>query len=199
MKSGAPDGKKSSPLVLSGEQSRVNEIERLRAEVDRLQALVRELDKLAHLDPLVLLPNRRGFLRDLEKLVSVLDRYGGMASMIFVDVDRLKQINDRFGHQIGDAALVRVAETLVATVRASDSVARLSGDEFAVLLPNTDELGAWNMALRIDEATFASGLNVGETTLSFSVAVGVASIQAGDQPNDVIGRADKAMYRIKAA
>ncbi|GAC1584315.1 MAG: hypothetical protein NVS3B5_18960 [Sphingomicrobium sp.] len=68
-----------------------------------------------------------------------------------------------------------------------------------ILLPNTDELGAWNMALRVVESTLASSVRVNGTNVPLSVAVGVGAIQAEDQPDDVISRADKAMYRIKAA
>lgn len=186
-------------ISLSLRESRVSEIEELRAEVNRLNARVSELDELAHIDPLVRLPNRRGFLRDLEKLLARINRSGGSAAMIFVDVDELKRINDRFGHQAGDAALIKVGELLVESVRASDSVARLSGDEFAVLLPDTDELSAWNLALRITEATLDSRPKIGRNEIALSVAVGVATIQAGDEPHDVISRADQAMYRIKSS
>lgn len=199
MKRPIVDGPGRGVLRLASSDSLIEEIERLRAEVDRLEARVSELDELAHLDPLVLLPNRRGFLKDLEQIIARIDRYDEPAAMIFVDVDGLKTINDRFGHQAGDAALIRIAEIIVATVRASDSAARLSGDEFVILLTNTDELGAWNMALRIVEATLASRLGLGDSSISLSVAVGVGVIQAGDQPDEVIARADKSMYRIKAA
>jgi diguanylate cyclase (GGDEF)-like protein len=148
---------------------------------------------------LVRLPNRRGLSRDLDNLIARLNRYGGSAAMIFVDLDGLKQINDRYGHPTGDAALIRIAEILVENVRASDTVARLSGDEFIILLLDVDELAAWNMALRVVEATVASSVTINDHQVPLSVAVGVSTIGPGDVPDDVISRADKAMYRIKAA
>lgn len=186
-------------LSLASARSLVDEIDRLKAQVAGLQAQVRELEELAHLDPLVLLPNRRGLLRDLDNVIARLDRYGGSAAMIFVDVDGLKLINDRYGHPAGDAALLKIAHMLVASVRASDTVARLSGDEFLILLLDVDELGAWNMALRVVEATLASPLAIDDHSIPLSIAVGVSTINAGDQPHDVISRADQAMYCIKAA
>jgi diguanylate cyclase (GGDEF)-like protein len=186
-------------LSLATARSLVAEIERLKAQVVQLEDHVGELEKLAHLDPLVRLPNRRGLFRDLEHLVSRINRYGGTAAMIFVDVDGMKQINDRFGHLTGDAALVKIARILVDSVRASDTVGRLSGDEFIILLLNIDELGAWNMALRVVEATLASPLEINNHVVPLSIAVGVTAIKAGDQPHDIISRADKAMYGIKAA
>jgi len=199
MKRESPDNETPGAPVSADPRSLLNEINRLRLKVNQLEARVRELDELAHLDPLVGLPNRRGLMRDLEKLIASVDRYGGSAAMIFADVDDLKLINDRFGHETGDAALIEIARILLANARASDTVARMSGDEFVILLPNTDELGAWNMALRIVEATLASPLGIPSGTLPLCVAVGVGPVQAGDRPHDVIARADKAMYRIKAA
>ena len=178
--------------------SLANENQHLRAEVARLEECVRELDALAYIDPLVGLPNRRCFFKDLEHAIARLSRCGGSAAIVYVDVDGLKQINDRFGHQAGDAALIKVAQTLAASVRASDIVARLSGDEFAVLLLDADEIVAWNMALRIVENTLASRLSFGANSVSLSVATGVSVVEAGDEPHDVISRADTEMYRIKA-
>ena len=185
-------------LSLTSAQSLVDEIGRLNAQVARLTHQVGELETLAHMDPLVRLPNRRGLFRDLENVIARLNRYGGTAAMIFVDVDRLKQINDRFGHPTGDAVLIKIAEILVASVRASDTVARLSGDEFVVLLLDIDELGAWNMALRLVEATVAFPPNINNHHVPLSVAVGVSTISNGDSPEDIIARADHAMYSIKS-
>lgn len=169
----------------------------LKAKIAELEAQVHELELLAHLDPLVELPNRRSIFRDLERLIASLDRHGRQAAIIFVDVDDLKKINDRYGHPVGDLALIQIAQTLARTVRKTDVVGRLSGDEFVLLLPDADELGAWNMALRVAEAIMASPLCVGDVQINLSVAVGVSTVSTGDHPRDVISRADKAMYKIK--
>lgn len=189
----ANDAGRTSPFRVSLD----DEIDRLKAKIVQLEAHVSELDALAYLDPLVGLPNRRRIFVDLERIIAGLDRHGGPGAVIFVDVDGLKQINDLFGHSVGDAALIRIAQTLVGTVRKTDTVARLSGDEFIILLPNVDELGAWNMALRVAESTAASPLTINNQQVALSVAVGVSTIRAGDRPNEVISRADQAMYRIK--
>ena len=183
----------------SSQAFRDDEIRRLNAKIIQLEAHVCELEQLAHVDPLVGLPNRRSIFKDLERVIARLNRHGGTAAIIFVDVDGLKQINDRFGHPVGDAALIKIAQTLLETVRRTDTVARLSGDEFIILLPTVDELGAWNMALRVAEATVASPLNTNSQQVALSVAVGVSTITAGDRPIDVISRADQAMYKIKTA
>jgi diguanylate cyclase (GGDEF)-like protein len=185
------------PVSLSEAEALVDEIERLRAQISTLQATIGELDQLAHRDPLVGVANRRSFLADLERLIGRVERYGETASMMFVDVDGLKRINDTFGHGAGDEALVQVAKILVATVRKSDCVARLGGDEFAILLERCDELTAWEMGLRIVEGIVSSQFCVNGSRLRLSVAVGVSPIQAGDTAQCVMARADKAMYRVK--
>lgn len=175
----------------------LQEVERLRAELSESQARVAELDRLAHRDPLVDLPNRRSFLESLEKLIARVERYGGDAALLFLDVDGLKAINDQFGHKAGDRALVAVSRLLVESAREADLIARLSGDEFAILLEHTNELGAWQMALRVIEKVDDAQFCVDGVCLPLSVAAGVALVQPGDTPELALERADREMYRIK--
>lgn len=186
-------------LSLGDVEALLDEIERLRAHVSRLEGRINELDRLAYRDSLVDVLNRRGFIASLENLIARVDRYGDEAAMLFVDLDGLKLINDRFGHQAGDAVLVEVAKMIVGCVRDSDCVGRLGGDEFAVLLERADELSAWQMGLRIVEAVVGSQYCVSGICLPLSVAVGVGVIERGDTPEAVMQRADKSMYQIKAA
>lgn len=186
-------------LSLADAEALLAEIKRLRAQVSRLEERTRLLDRLAHEDALVGLPNRRSFLIRLEELIARVERYGGPAAVMFVDLDDLKQINDRFGHAAGDQALIEVARMLVASVRKSDCVARLGGDEFAILLERADERGAWEMGVRIVETVVGSEVPFDGKRLPLSVAVGVGVIQPGDDPDSVMKRADREMYRVKAA
>jgi diguanylate cyclase (GGDEF)-like protein len=185
-------------LSLEDPEALLKEIQRLQAEVQRLEQRVADLDRLAHRDPLVDLPNRRAFVASLENLILRVERYGDPAAMIFIDLDGLKRINDRFGHEAGDAALIQVAKQIVAVVRKSDHVGRIGGDEFGVLLERADELGAWQMGLRIVEQIVGSEFGVNGNRLPLSVAIGVGAIRNGDSPQSVMNRADKAMYRLKA-
>ena len=186
-------------LTLSDAEALVAEIDRLRAQIASLEDRVSMLDRLAHRDPLVDLPNRRSFVAALEALIARVDRYGDQGAMLYVDLDGLKRINDRFGHTAGDQALIQVAQMLVASVRKSDYVARIGGDEFGILLERIDEHGAWEMALRIVETVVGSQFCVEGFCLPLSVAVGVGPIKADDDAQTVIARADKEMYRVKAA
>lgn len=177
----------------------IQEISQLRAKVARLQERVAQLDQLAHQDPLINLPNRRGFMRELERLIARVDRYGLKAAMLFVDVDGLKVINDSFGHRAGDEALIQVANLLAKGVRHSDVVARIGGDEFGILLECADEDAAQETAARlIDQISGCEFLHDGEP-LPLGVAIGVGMIDCLDTPEAVMERADEAMYRRKAA
>jgi diguanylate cyclase (GGDEF)-like protein len=175
----------------------LEEIERLRAELVKAEQRLAELDSLAHQDSLVNLSNRRSFLAKLEHLIGSVERHGHHAAILFADVDGLKAINDRFGHLVGDKVLVEVSRLLVACVRKADWVARISGDEFGILLDHTNELNAWRTALRIVETVDEHAFRVASTWLPLSLAVGVAEIQPGDTPESVLARADREMYRIK--
>jgi diguanylate cyclase (GGDEF)-like protein len=177
----------------------LEEIARLRADVVRLEARVEELDRLAHHDALVPLANRRGMLRDLETMIARRDRHGTPAAMLFVDLNDLKLLNDQFGHMGGDAALVNVAEKLLAGTRANDCVARLGGDEFCVLLDHADEKSALETAERLVESIAGEEFLFEGAPIPLSVAIGVTLIEEGDTPATVLARADKAMYRVKAA
>jgi diguanylate cyclase (GGDEF)-like protein len=177
----------------------IEEISLLRGKVARLQERVEQLDQLAHRDSLIDLPNRRGFMRELERLIARAERYGAKGAMLFVDVDGLKIINDTLGHRAGDEALIQIANLLSKGVRHSDVVARIGGDEFGILLENSDESAAHETAARlIDQISSSEVLYEGEA-LPLGVAVGVGMIGTHDTAEAIMDRADEAMYARKAA
>jgi diguanylate cyclase (GGDEF)-like protein len=175
----------------------LDEIERLRSQLEETERRLAELDSLAHKDPLVDLPNRRRFVADLDRTILSVRQKGHSAAIIFADVDGLKAINDKFGHDSGDKVLMEVSRLLVASVRHDDCVARLAGDEFAILLQHVDELSAWQMALRVVETVDRKRLMLRGEPVALSVAVGAAVIRPTDTPDSVLARADREMYRIK--
>ena len=180
-------------------QQLVEEIARLRGQVAQLQQRVEQLDHLAHQDSLIDLPNRRGFLRELERLIARVGRYGSHSAMLYVDVDGLKAINDSFGHRAGDEALIQVAGLLASGVRKSDVCARIGGDEFVILLENADEASAHETAARLIDQIACCELMHDGNELPLSVAIGVALIESSDTAESVMVRADEEMYRRKAA
>ena len=187
------------PGVAPDVEQLVEEIGRLRGQVSQLQARVEQLDDLAHRDTLINLPNRRGFMRELERLIDRARRYDHMAAMLFVDLDGLKIINDTFGHRAGDGALIQVAELLSKGVRHSDVVARIGGDEFAVLLENATDESAHETAARLENMICGCEFTHDGDTLPLSVAIGVGMIDGADELDAVMARADEEMYRRKAA
>ena len=175
------------------------EVRRLRSEIAQLHERVELLDRLAYQDVLIDLPNRRGFLHQLESAIDRVSRYDDSAAMLFVDIDGLKMINDTFGHQAGDEALIQVADMLSKGVRKSDCVARLGGDEFGILLERANEVTASDTANRLVSMIASCEFCFQGTCLPLSVAIGIAVIEPNDQADAVMARADLAMYRQKAA
>ena len=184
---------------VSDSERLIEEVGRLRAQVAQLQARVEQLDQLAHQDSLIDMPNRRGFMRALERFVDRCKRYDEPSAMLFVDLDGLKMINDTFGHQAGDEALILVAELLVDGVRRSDVVARIGGDEFGILLAHADEASALETAARLVNVIADCDFMHEGDALPLSVAIGVGMIGPDDCPQTVMARADEEMYRRKAA
>ena len=177
----------------------VAEIMRLRDEVRRLETRVEELDRLAHMDTLVPLANRRGLVRQLDLMIARHERHGTPAALLFVDLDGLKALNDAFGHAVGDAALCHLAELMVQSVRQTDMVARIGGDEFAILLEHADENSAYETAARLADSVAGCEFCHDGKCLPLSVAIGLTPIQTGDSPEAVLARADQAMYLVKDA
>lgn len=154
----------------------------------------RQLEQLATVDALTGLRNRRwlddAFARQLARAV----RTEQPMSVLMVDIDRFKELNDTHGHAAGDAALRRVAQTLAQGLRPQDLAARYGGEEFAVLLPGIESRGAVAIAERLREAVHADGAASGQ---GITVSIGVAG-RSGDQPLDaLLQRADEALYRAK--
>jgi diguanylate cyclase (GGDEF)-like protein len=177
----------------------VAEINRLRAQIADLEKRVEQLDELAHQDTLINMPNRRGFMRALDRFVDRAKRYDESSAMLFVDLDGLKMINDCFGHKAGDEALIQVAELLVGGVRRSDVVARIGGDEFGILLAHSDEEDAHETAVRLTELIASCEFAHDGDLLPLSVAIGVGMIGGDDEPESIMAMADEEMYRRKDA
>lgn len=180
-------------------EERLAEVERLRDRIAQLEARVRQLDELAHQDALLGVPNRRGFLRELDALIARVSRYGESAAMLFVDIDGLKRINDSFGHKAGDEALIHVARLLSDGVRKSDCVARLGGDEFGILLAHADDKAASDTAERLTAAIEQDETVCDGNRVSVGIAIGFTIIEPNDTPDAVIARADRAMYADKSS
>ena len=158
----------------------------------------RELGFLALHDALTKLPNRVLLEQRLEQLLVRAQAHDGQFSLMFMDLDGFKLVNDAYGHQAGDRLLVHVAGQLTAALHAGDMVARVGGDEFIVLVPGTDAPGATAIAERL-LAAVSIPFEVGGHELSISASIGIAMCPAdGSSAHDALIHADAAMYRAKS-
>ena len=166
------------------------------------EAIQRELARQARTDPLTGLLNRRAFMEEAGRRLDRLDREGLPGTLVFIDLDRLKPLNDRLGHEAGDAALVLTAGLLRRTFRPSDLVARLGGDEFALWLDGSDELTAAERAERLRTGLPAelAHLTAGDPRgMTSSVGIACRSGGSTEELEALIQRADQAMYEVKRA
>jgi diguanylate cyclase (GGDEF)-like protein len=153
------------------------------------------LDALARTDALTRLPNVRAFGEQLERELSRVARGAGPLSMVMVDLDHFKQVNDRLGHGAGDEVLAHAARVLAQSVRAVDSVARVGGEEFAILCPGADASAAVAIAERARAALERAAVRTRAGEVPVTASFGVAQLD-GD-PHALRGRADAALYRAK--
>lgn len=158
---------------------------------------IARLEARADTDFLLDIPNRRGFERELGRSIAYVKRYGASAALLVVDVDRLKPVNDRFGHAAGDHMLKAIVATLAAHIRQSDMLGRLGGDEFGILLWNLGEKDALAKAKALERAVDGMPCEYRGRRMSPGVSIGIASLDGEDQPADVLERADRAMYARK--
>jgi diguanylate cyclase (GGDEF)-like protein/PAS domain S-box-containing protein len=166
------------------------------SERKRLEA---ELSRMATRDDLTGLYNRRFFERELTQQLRLLKRHGGTASVLFLDLDRFKEVNDTLGHQSGDDLLEHVAGILTGRLRQSDVIARLGGDEFAVLLPMTDAEGAACIVAALEREFEQRPADLEGHAVTARPSIGVAELEPELDVDDVLRRADQAMYAIKRA
>ncbi len=170
--------------------------ERRRAE-EELRAATEALTEQAVRDPLTGLANRTMFEERLRGSLSRDARAGGSTGVLFLDLDGFKDVNDRYGHGVGDAVLRAVAERLTAGVRPADTVARLGGDEFVVLVEGASPAGMSALIARLRDAVQAP-LVVRGDTLDVGVSVGMALASDGStDPASLVAEADKRMYDVK--
>ncbi|MCS7066828.1 MAG: diguanylate cyclase [Fimbriimonadales bacterium] len=165
----------------------------LEAANQELLAMNAVLSQAAITDSLTGLRNHRAFQESLLSLVQMAERYGQPLSLIMLDIDHFKQFNDRFGHPAGDELLRQVASLLRQSARAYDVVTRYGGEEFAILLPNTDLKEAIRVAERLRQQIAATQNPHAPITASF----GVASYQPGSAPAMLLYEADSALYEAK--
>ena len=169
----------------------------LRRNLERARRRIEFLEQLADRDPLAPVLNRRAFVRELTRAIAFAERYGVLGSLIYLDINGMKRINDRHGHGAGDAALRHVAEVLLRDVRASDVVGRLGGDEFGIILAQASGHAAAAKAAALAKAIEGAPMTWQDATLELRVSYGAYTFAGGEGVDEALSAADRAMYAHK--
>jgi len=163
----------------------------------RLRVKSRELERIAMMDPLLDIANRRLLEKRIEKELKKLQHDSRESALMFIDIDNFKEVNDRFGHKVGDTMLATVSEILHLATRQTDTPARLGGDEFVILLPNTSIEEAHVVASRIMEAAAVMD-DVAEEAINCTLSIGIAGATRDmENVTDWLQAADTALYQAK--
>jgi diguanylate cyclase (GGDEF)-like protein len=174
------------------------EIRRLKMQIAKANARIEALQAAAETDFLLGIPNRRGFERELGRAISYIQRYQASGALIVLDVDRLKPINDNFGHAAGDEVLKAIVAMLSQQIRSSDVIGRLGGDEFALLLWNLSETDAHAKAAAFEENIDRLSFTFEGHTVATGVSAGVVILGPHSDGAKALADADRAMYVRKA-
>jgi diguanylate cyclase (GGDEF)-like protein len=194
----APQRAASAPRLSVAPDDAKPTIRRLRTQLARALARIDELQASADTDFLLDIPNRRGFERELNRSIAYIKRYHASGALIVLDVDRLKPINDAFGHAAGDQVLKAIVAAIVGQVRSSDVIGRLGGDEFALLLWNLSATDAHAKAASLEAAVDRLTFSFRGRTVTAGASAGVAILGPHAEAGRALEEADSAMYVRKA-
>ena len=183
---------------IKDESNEVSSVVWVAINITRRKNLELRLKNLSEKDPLTSAFNRRYFMQVFEQSYSIAKRYKNPLSIMVLDIDNFKSINDTFGHAAGDTVLKMIVDFCQVTFRDADLFARLGGEEFIVMLPNTPTLGAAIIAERIRDGINNLPVVLADRTINISISIGISQIDESDESyNDLINRADAALYQAK--
>lgn len=186
------------PIRLNELMLRINRVIRERSLINERDRMIENLRKLSIKDPLTDLYNSRYFYEQLEKEITRSDRYFHPLSLIFIDIDNFKSVNDSYGHMAGDKAILMIAKKMEASLRSLDTAYRFAGDEFTVILPETDANQAEVVADRIRSEMENERLVIFERQISkITLSIGIAEYVRNEEMGQFIHRADVNMYQAK--
>jgi diguanylate cyclase (GGDEF)-like protein len=188
-----------TPRVRDTIMAFLREMDGLKQELTQTRTRLDEVEKTADLDAVLPILNRRAFIRELTRYIAFTTRYSTPASLIYFDLNHLKQTNDTLGHAAGDALLAQFAKILLSHVRESDCVGRMGGDEFAILLSHASQSQALKKAMALADFAAKTPGQWNGHAIPISFAYGAFELKAGDKAEAAIAKADEAMYAQKRA
>jgi len=186
-----------TPRVRDAIMSLMAEVDSLRQSLGQVTQRLSATEQLADQDPLLPIYNRRAFVRELTRVQASVERYNTEASLVYIDLNQFKVVNDVNGHDAGDHVLTQVALRLVESVRDTDIVGRLGGDEFGLILSRTNPESARILINRLPDLFKQKPIVWNGKILEIGLSSGVVSIQAGGDAEQALNAADTAMYENK--
>ena len=193
---GIPDAE-LTPKVREAILTLMQEVDNLRRSMDGMSKRLAAAEQLADKDSLLPIYNRRAFVRELTRVQASVERYGSDACLVYIDLDGFKAINDTYGHSAGDHVLHEYSHRLVGSVRESDIVGRLGGDEFGLILSHTNQAAAAVLANRLPQELKDNPIFWNEVHLNLSMSYGIVTIKPGIDVQDTMAMADSKMYQQK--
>lgn len=172
----------------------MSEVDNMRKELEIAHRTISELEKLADQDSLLAIANRRAFIREMTRMISYSQRYGINSSLIYLDLNDLKLINDTHGHAAGDAALAHLANVIIKNLRDSDIIGRLGGDEFGIILPKANEKVANIKAQSLINMIQNSPMVWQGKSITLRVAYGIHPLMGHESADQALDKADQNMY-----
>jgi len=199
-----PDADASQEIMrlkaeLAQTRARLEETERSLAARDvELKSVLAQVDEIVHIDPQTYLSNRKYILTELQNEVMRSERYLTPFSISMLDIDHFKKVNDKYGHSVGDQALVHLADMLTESMRGTDKIGRYGGEEFLILLPNATLHAASLQAERLCKLVRNRPLEVSGVQIFVTVSIGMAEFRPGKEDwRKLLSRADAALYQAK--
>lgn len=186
-----------TPKVRDAIMLLMSEVEKLRNELEATKRRMGDLEDLADTDPLLPVLNRRAFVRELTRIKAFGDRYDMSSSLIYMDLNDFKEVNDTYGHAAGDQVLHDVVAIIKKQLRQTDSVGRLGGDEFGIILANADSDVAQKKALALSEKLAKHTTVYEGNKMKVSVSFGAYLIKSDEDITTMLAKADEAMYAQK--
>lgn len=172
--------------------------QRLKRKETELKAVIAQANEVSHTDPLTFLPNRRQIIGDLQREVIFSEHYGTPLAISLLDIDHFKNINDTYGHVIGDEILRKLADELRQHIRHPDTIGRYGGEEFLLILPHSTVIAATEQAERLCRYVRSLVIQAGEHNISLTISLGVAQYKIRREDWQIfLNRADRALYEAK--
>jgi diguanylate cyclase (GGDEF)-like protein len=190
---GIPDSE-MTPAVNLAISALLEKLDDVNRDLSRTKESLAEIERLVDVDCVAPIPNRRAFMRRLAWAITMHERYGHPSTILYFDINDFKNINDEYGHAAGDIAIRHISHLLTTTMRESDFLARIGGDEFAVIMYYASEESARKRGGKIAEKLQKTPFVYNGKHLNVTAAYGYYSIKSGDDAESALASADMSMY-----